>query len=200
MDWLVMSLSNIEEAVLIVVGFILFLLFIVWFIVCLGNALLIKKSGRNFFLGFIPIYNDYVLCEISGTSYFWFVLKYGLPIILGIMQTYFSIVFEGLNSLSFFAVIGFNIALAASLSKSFGKGIITTIMLILFAPLAKIILALTGEYQGAKGCNDVIFGNKDVNNDVVNTINNHPEYHFCPKCGNAITEYDRFCNKCGREI
>ena len=30
--------------------------------------------------------------------------------------------------------------------------------------------------------------------------NNHPEYHFCPKCGNAITEYDRFCNKCGREI
>ena len=206
MDWLAMGLSDIEEAVLIIVGIILFLFLIVWFFVCIGNALLIKKAGRNFLLGFVPIYNDYVLCEISGTNYFWFVLKYVLPVILGVIEGYFSFAFDELSSLAVFGVVGFNIALAICLSKSFGKGVFTTVMLIIFAPITKIVLALTGDYQGAKGCNDVVFGNKNldsfikVRDNSMNNVNNHPEYHFCPKCGNAITEYDRFCNKCGTEI
>lgn len=209
MKWLAMGLSSLEEAVLIVVGILLVVLVIFWFFSCIGNALIIKKAGRNFFLGFVPIYNDYVLCEISGTSYFWFALKYGVPFLVGIIEGMMPYEVDSLGTLSAFATIGFIIALSASISNSFGKGMFTTVMLVMFGPITKIYLGITGEYLGAKGCNDVIFRgngvsqktsnnfNTNINNPV---INNHPEYHFCPNCGNAITEYDRFCNKCGREI
>lgn len=209
MKWLAMGLSSLEEAVLIVVGIILVVLVIFWFFSCIGNALIIKKAGRNFFLGFVPIYNDYVLCEISGTSYFWFALKYGVPFLVGIIEGMMPYEVDSLSTLSAFATIGFIIALSASISNSFGKGMFTTVMLVMFGPITKIYLGITGEYLGAKGCNDAIFRgngvskktsnnfNTNINNSV---INNHPEYHFCPNCGNAITEYDRFCNKCGREI
>lgn len=209
MKWLAMGLSSLEEAVLIVVGILLVILVIFWFFSCIGNALIIKKAGRNFFLGFVPIYNDYVLCEISGTSYFWFALKYGVPFLVGIIEGMMPYEVDSLSTLSAFATIGFIIALSASISNSFGKGMFTTVMLVMFGPITKIYLGITGEYLGAKGCNDVVFRgngvsqktsnnfNTNINNSV---INNHPEYHFCPNCGNAITEYDRFCNKCGREI
>ena len=209
MKWLAMGLSSLEEAVLIVVGIILVVLVIFWFFSCIGNALIIKKAGRNFFLGFVPIYNDYVLCEISGTSYFWFALKYGVPFLVGIIEGMMPYEVDSLSTLSAFATIGFIIALSASISNSFGKGMFTTVMLVMFGPITKIYLGITGEYLGAKGCNDAIFRgngvskktsnnfNTNINNSV---INNHPEYHFCPNCGNAITEYERFCNKCGREI
>ena len=209
MKWLAMGLSSLEEAVLIVVGIILVVLVIFWFFSCIGNALIIKKAGRNFFLGFVPIYNDYVLCEISGTSYFWFALKYGVPFLVGIIEGMMPYEVDSLSTLSAFATIGFIIALSASISNSFGKGMFTTVMLVLFGPIAKIYLGIIGEYLGAKGCNDVIFRGNGVSQKTSNNfstninnsvINNHPEYHFCPNCGNAITEYDRFCNKCGREI
>lgn len=209
MKWLAMGLSSLEEAVLIVVGILLIVLVIFWFFSCIGNALIIKKAGRNFFLGFVPIYNDYVLCEISGTSYFWFALKYGVPFLVGIIEGMMPYEVDSLSTLSAFATIGFIIALSASISNSFGKGMFTTVMLVLFGPIAKIYLGIIGEYLGAKGCNDVIFRGNGVSQKTSNNfstninnsvINNHPEYHFCPNCGNAITEYDRFCNKCGREI
>lgn len=47
MKWLAMGLSSLEEAVLIVVGILLIVLVIFWFFSCIGNALIIKKAGRN---------------------------------------------------------------------------------------------------------------------------------------------------------
>ena len=51
-------LNSIEEAVFIVIGIILFVLFIIWFIDSLSKAVIIKKAGRSIGLGFIPIYKS----------------------------------------------------------------------------------------------------------------------------------------------
>ena len=54
MNWLVMGLSALEEAVLIIVGIILFVVFIIWFIDSLSKAVIIKKANKNFLIGFVP--------------------------------------------------------------------------------------------------------------------------------------------------
>ena len=213
MKWLAMGLSALEEAVLIIVGIILFVVFIIWFIDSLSKAVIIKKANKNFLIGFVPIYNDYVLCQITGTNLCWFYLKVGLPILLGIMETVITSAYSGLAGLQAFVFIGYWVALSASLSKSFGRGMITTVFHFLFPQITRFVFSMSSQYVGPVGCNDIIFGSINfgkTKQDVYNNrpmgvynyqeTNNHPEYHFCPKCGNAITEYDRFCNKCGREI
>ena len=198
------SLNSIEEAVFIVIGIILFVLFIIWFIDSLSKAVIIKKAGRSIGLGFIPIYNDYILCDVTGTNKFWFALKYCIPFFIGMLEAAFPIENDALGILSVFSTFGYAIALSASLSKSFGRGILTTVCHIIFPQITRFVVASSSNYLGAVGCNDVIFGNKkDVSyNGRIHqeNINTMPQYNFCPHCGNAITEFDRFCNKCGKEI
>ena len=180
-----------------------------WVVIYLFAAVLFaqafKKANRNMLIGFVPFYNDYVLCKITGTNICWFYLKIGLPVLLAIMEEVISPAYDGLSSLQIFVYIGYWVALSASLSKSFGKGMFTTVCHFLFPQITRFIVASTSQYLGPRGCNDIVFDKAnfgttkvEVNNNPVS--NDHPEYHFCPSCGNAITEYDRFCNKCGREI
>ena len=207
MKWLAMGLSSLEEAVLIIVGIILLVVFVVWFVDAFSKAVIIKKANRNMLIGFVPFYNDYVLCKITGTNICWFYLKIGLPVLLAIMEEVISPAYDGLSSLQIFVYIGYWVALSASLSKSFGRGMFTTVCHFLFPQITRFIVAGTSQYLGPRGCNDIVFDKAnfgttkvEVNNYNNTVSNDHPEYHFCPNCGNAITEYDRFCNKCGREI
>lgn len=205
MKWLAMGLSELDMAVLILVGFILFIFLMAWFIDGFSKFVLFKHARKNGWLGFIPYYSDYVLCQITGTNLCWFYLKIGLPVLLAIMEEVISPAYDGLSSLQIFVYIGYWVALSASLSKSFGRGMFTTVCHFLFPQITRFIVASTSQYLGPRGCNDIVFDKAnfgttkvEVNNNPVS--NDHPEYHFCPNCGNAITEYDRFCNKCGREI
>ena len=58
MKWLAMGLSSLEEAVLIIVGVILLVMFVVWFVDSFSKAVIIKKANRNMLIGFVPFYND----------------------------------------------------------------------------------------------------------------------------------------------
>ena len=203
------NLNSFEEIFFAIIGVLIFVLLLFWFIDALSKAVIIKKAGRSLGIGFVPVYNDYVLCEITGTNKFWFALKYCIPFFVNLIEAALPVENNALGLLSLFATFGYTIAFSASLSKSFGRGTLTMVCHILFPQITRFVVAANNKYIGAKGCNDVIFRgngvsqktsnnfNTNINNPV---INNHPEYHFCPNCGNAITEYDRFCNKCGREI
>ncbi len=216
-DYTKLATDSWQDGLMIFFGIIFFILFVIWFIDSLSKAVLLKKAGKSIFIGFIPYYNDYCLCKISGTNLIWFYMKVGLPFLLSLMESMITSAYSGLSSLSLFAIIGYAIALNASISKSFDRGMGTTVCLIIFPHITRFIVAFRGKYLGPVGCNDVIFSRmefgKTAKNDYYNYSNNtnpmgiynydtinNTKYNFCPKCGNAVTEYDRFCNKCGREI
>ena len=209
MDWfdyntLSNSLNSLEEVVFAILGVILFIIFLFWFIDSLSKAVIIKKAGRSMGLGFVPIYNDYILCDVTGTNKIWFALKYCVPFFIGMIEAALPVENDALGILSIFSTFGYAIALSASLAKSFGRGMLTTVCHILFPQITRFVVAANSKYIGALGCNDVVFGNKkDVSyngNMGQGNTNSTVQYNFCPHCGNAITEFDRFCNKCGKEI
>ena len=91
MDWfdyntLSNSLNSLEEVVFAILGVILFIIFLFWFIDSLSKAVIIKKAGRSMGLGFVPIYNDYILCDVTGTNKFWVALKYCVPFFIGMLE------------------------------------------------------------------------------------------------------------------
>ena len=126
-------------------------------------------------LGFVPIYNDYILCDVTGTNKIWFALKYCVPVFIGMIEAALPIendalgrlISDALGTLSIFSTFGDAIALSASLSKSFGRGMLTTVCHILFPQITRFVVAANSKYIGALGCNDAVFGNKkDVSYNV----------------------------------
>ena len=71
MKWLAMGLSALEEAVLIIVGIILFVVFIIWFIDSLSKAVIIKKANKNFLIGFIKFFKSFRHFNRKSLRYFY---------------------------------------------------------------------------------------------------------------------------------
>ena len=55
-------------------------LFVFWFLPCLGICLLFRKAGVAGWKGFIPIYNTLVMVQISERPWYWVLLQF-VPVI-----------------------------------------------------------------------------------------------------------------------
>ena len=214
--YLVTSMDGFEVFAGILVG-MLGVIFAFAIFEVIGKALLFKKAGERWWKGLIPVYSDYILCKISGTNYMWLILEIVGIVLIGID--------DGFEVLSDAISLGYTIVLACSISNSFGKDKKTIVGLILIPALFYVILSgRNSNYLGPVGCNDPIFKNVsfgntkknstvsanntsfngyDINssqNDSVNSVNNENVIKYCYGCGHKLSEFDRFCPGCGKEL
>ena len=189
------------EVLLFIITFLLIIYVLANLTTVVGKGLLLQKAGTGFWKALIPLYNDFVLCRVTGTNVLWFALN---------IITFILMSVEGeLILLWFVTSVIYKCVLAASVSKSFNKSIWSTIGLILLPNIFYLIVGITAEeYLGPKGCNDPILGKVSFGNTVSNTPvynqtipNEETEvYRFCYKCGYVLSEHDKFCSGCGQEL
>lgn len=204
---------------LVIMGFVL----VAAVLTLIGQWKLFKKAGQDGWKAIIPIYNTYILCQITGVNPWWILIVFGCGFIGGI--------FPVLSFVASIASLYFNVLLAISTARSFGKDDSYAIGLILLSPVFYLILGCgESSYVGAKPMNDVILnaimkqtgntssqGNGVTNggfssnstttsptevlsDSSVSDTKQNGTIQFCSQCGTRISEHDRFCPNCGREI
>jgi len=105
-----------------------------------------EKAGRNKWLGFVPIYKDYILIEIGEINWYWMIALYG-PILLGVVAScipfFGSILSSALAILSIVARVNvyYNVA------KKFKTEDWFMIILALVPIVGEGILAFSSNYE-----------------------------------------------------
>ena len=127
-----------------------FAFYVVWYILqVIADWKILSKAGKSGWLSLIPILNVYAEYDICWTG------PMGLLyVIIGIVVNFFN-GRENSNTItilcSILGVVAFvlHIIQSLKLSRSFGKGVGYAIFLIIFGPLARVILGLgSSEYVG----------------------------------------------------
>ena len=165
----------------------------------IGQWKIFSKANKPGWASLIPIYNQYILCQVTGVNPMWLIVVYAA-----------SIISSFLGPLAFIGVvvsIYFNVLISVSLARSFGKDDAYAIGLIFLGPIFYLILGCgDSKYLGAKPMDDVVFNviqnaSKNSNNNQNNdNKNSNAKVSYCSSCGTKIDEYTRFCPNCGKEI
>lgn len=184
-------------AIFVIVLCIFCLAFVVMSII--GQWKIFSKANKPGWASLIPIYNQYILCQVTGVNPMWLIVVYAA-----------SIISSFLGPLAFIGVvvsIYFNVLISVSLARSFGKDDAYAIGLIFLGPIFYLILGCgDSKYLGAKPMDDVVFNviqnaSKNSNNNQNNdNKNSNAKVSYCSSCGTKIDEYTRFCPNCGKEI
>lgn len=181
---------------MIFVGIIILIALVIGIITIIGTWKLLKKAGKPGWGSLIPIYREYLLCELAGVCPWWLLVIF----VGGIVAAIPIIGYIAYMA----AVIYFAILLNVGIARSFGKEDSYAIGLILLNPIFMCILGYgKSEYKGPNPMNDVIF--KDNKLDVSfsqSTTSNAPDENiiYCSNCGSKLTKDTKFCSNCGAEI
>jgi len=182
--------------------FLFILFFSVGLIVILiiASWKLFKKAGKKGWEALVPFYNNYVLVEISGLNWWWFLLIISPNII-----SYTNDDLYGIASLaSMFATFNCFYNIARKFKKDTGisvcAGIFSFIFMLFFAFSSK-----EQYYSDVKVSNNGVFNNSSNsqnNNNSSNDIKSNSEntYKYCSNCGAKLEEHYKFCDKCGNKI
>ena len=175
----------------------LFVGLVSWIYRAIVNYFIFKKAGRYGWEAFIPIYNKWVLFEISGYpgAYIFFYL---IPCV---------------GPIVFFV---FEIMAFVSLSKKFGKSGAFSLLLLFLPLIGFSILAFDkSTYDNSLGENPQKTNNNNNNNSrnseskqesVKEPSENKPKNNksngakFCGNCGEKLDSGDVFCANCGNKI
>lgn len=169
---------------------------------CLSRCFLFRKANKPFWAAFVPIYNNYVECEVCGVNTVWVWIDLILSLVLGGIPL-FSIV-------SLIATIYFRVIIAISMSKSFGKDSLFGFFIFLCRSICYFILGCgSSEYLGPKPAQDHIlemFGvesevkSNSAYNGVESPATFTNEVKYCARCGNPVKLTENYCAYCGNKI
>lgn len=160
---------------------------------------LYKKAGKNGWEAIIPFYNNWILVEISGLDWWWFLLFFA-PTILP---------FLGLGVFGWIAYLITIFNCYYNLAKKFDRDLGFAICLTLFAPICIPIAAFSKNFVYNKNItvsNNGVFPSSLKNNNSNSnyyTNNNSSdsvdvsEYNFCGNCGTKLDKEAKFCPNCG---
>lgn len=181
------ALTAASIGVLVVLGIIVIAFYVVYLI---ALAKLFKKAGVEGWKAIIPFYNTFVLIQIAGLNWWYFLIAMSSAIcsLLGIkgLDTVCNIVALGVNFFAFYNIakkmkqqpIGFGVAGALV------KGII--VMVLGFSDKYTYDAAIEVSPNGPIG-------------DTKESTNNEPE-KYCLNCGCKVKPGTKFCEKCGKEV
>ena len=175
-----------------IVLFFIILAFIIALLVVyiIGAVKLYQKAGKPGWAAIVPFYSTYVLTEIAGL-YWWYFL-------IGIAGSIFNI--AGLKDLSGLATIAsgiFNFFVFYNIAKKFNKNPIEyAILAIFFAPIMVMILGFTK--NATYDSNIEVSPNGPVGDSTISS-SNEPE-RFCLGCGRKLKPNAKFCENCGKEV
>lgn len=177
-------------------GSILLVLFILALIIAylvlytIGMWKLFKKAGKHGWEAIIPYYSTYVLIQIAGLNWWYFLITLIGPIITLI----------GLDNLSFLTTIAgyvINFFVFWNLAKKMHKPTVSTAILgTIFSEIMILILGFSKEYQYDDSV--AVSPNGPIGDDN-NTSSNEPE-RFCLGCGKKLKPNTLFCENCGKKV
>lgn len=180
--------------------FILFLIVAFIVIAYIANWKLFKKAGKKGWECLIPFYSSYVLTEIAGLNWWWFLLMIASNIV--------SAVNDDLSSLgslvSLFATFNCYYNIAKKFKKDTGVAVCAGIFSFIFA----FIFAFSSKekyYSEIEVSNNGVFPGSNVstqnttNNNVSNNMGSDNTNNYCIHCGAKIESNYKFCPKCGKE-
>lgn len=166
---------------------ILIIVYIVFYLI--GLCKLFKKAGKNGWEALIPFYNTYILIEISGLNWWYFLIA-----ILGSITVTLNI--DNISWITNISSHIVNFFIFYNLAKKMHKETIATAILgTLFPGIMILILGLSKNYTYD---NSVIVSPNGPINDTKNETTN-PE-KFCLGCGQKLKPNSFFCGNCGKKV
>ena len=152
---------------------------------------LFKKAGKQGWESIVPYYNTYVLIEIAGLNWWYFLIAMSGPILTII----------GLESLSFITLIAgyaVNFFVFWNLAKKMHKNTVSTAILgTLFSGIMVPIMGLSKDYQ--YDYTVAVSPNGPIGDNENNNTSNEPE-RFCLGCGQKLKPSSLFCENCGKKV
>ena len=174
-------------------GLILFVSIIALAIIVLyviGTWKLFKKAGKQGWEALIPFYSTYVLVEISGLNWWYFLIA-----ISGTICTIAKI--DGLNYICNLAGMAVNFFVFYNIAKKMkqqpiGYGVAGALV----APIITMILGFSDKYTFDPSVQ--VSPNGPIG-DTKESTSNEPE-KYCLGCGCKLKPGTKFCEKCGKEV
>lgn len=195
------------------------ILFVVLLIICIpliilyivGLWRLFQKAGKNGWEAIIPFYNSWVLVEISGLSWWYFLLMISdsITTLLDIDKL------DGICSLISIVVTFF---CCYNISKKLHNGTGFAVLMTLFPLIVIPIIGLSSRYsfdqtvpvskngpikqndQTNQSHSTVVATDPGQTNNEPNSNDNSVSSKFCPYCGKKLDENVKFCGNCGEKI
>lgn len=197
------AIGALAGGLIIFVLIIAFISLAVSIIQIIGLWKVFKKAGKGGWESIIPVYSNWVLVEISGLNWWWFLFFFA-PLVLAFLGL------AWLGSLAYlFAVFNcyYNI------SKKFNKGVGFAICLTIFTPICIPILGLSkdcvydnnisvsnnGVFESSNNTN-VNYNYQNANQTMDNNLENtQAQFSFCGNCGTKLDNNAIFCPNCGKK-
>lgn len=178
--------------------FIIFLTVAIVVVTAIANWKIFKKAGKEGWEAIIPFYSNYVLVDISGLNWWWFLILLAPSIA--------SLVSEDLAGIATLAGALASFNCYYNLAKKFRKSTSYAVLAGIFSFIFMFIFAFskseTYYAEEQVSSNGVFPGstNTTTNNGNTNTsVNQQTQLKFCSKCGCKMGNDDQFCAICGQE-
>lgn len=178
---------------LLIFALILFLIVIAALVVIIiGEVKLFQKAGKPGWAAIVPFYSTYVLVEIAGLNWWYFLIAISGSIcsILGI---------KGLGTITWLASAAVNFFIFYNLAKKFKKDPITYGVLGIF--FSGIIAAILGFSKEAQYDSSIeVSPNGPIDDKKGKTTSKKDPERFCLGCGKKIKPGVQFCENCGKKV
>lgn len=189
----------------------------------IANWKMFKKAGKKGWECIVPFYSYWVLIEIAGLNWWWFLVI----IADSIVQT-FDI--EGLSAIANIASLVASFNCYYNIAKKFNRSTGEAVCAGIFSYIFILIFGFSKNYVYDQnipvGCNGIFGGSSNVNNNNNNINNQHNMVQstntvdmnntnvdmnntsvntnmsgnaFCGNCGAKLDTGVKFCSNCGKE-
>lgn len=171
--------------ILFIFGAILIAFLVIYII---GAVKLYQKAEKPGWAAIIPFYNTYVLTEIAGLNWWYF--------LIAIAGTILSMAgLENISGITFITSGVFNFFAFYNIGKRFNKNPVTYgVLAIFFAPILVMILGLS---QNNKYDSSIPVS---LNGPIEDKTTTTTDERYCLKCGKKLSPNVKFCENCGAEV
>ena len=157
----------------------------------IGMWKLFRKALKQGWEAIIPYYNTYVLIEISGLNWWYFLITMSGEIVTWIGLAKISLITTLAGRLVIFFIFW-------NLGKKMHKSTVSTAILgTLFPGIMIPIMGLSKNYQYDSTVS--VSPNGPIGNDTKTNSSNEPE-RFCLGCGQKLNQNVSFCENCGKKV
>lgn len=178
------------SVILILILLVLVIGYLVLYFISLSK--LFKKAGKKGWEAIVPFYSTYVLIEIAGLNWWYFLIA-----IFGSLTV--SLEIEGfVATIANLASIAVNLFIFYNLAKKMHKEPWPTAILgTLFSGIMVPVLGLSKSYEYDSSV--AVSPNGPIGEEKNNSNNTTPE-RFCLGCGQKLRPNSSFCENCGKKI
>ena len=175
---------------IVIVSLIVLAIYVLYVI---GLWKLFKKAGKNGWEAIIPFYNTYVLVEISGLNWWYFLIAISGTIVS-------TLKIDGLNtvcnlaSLAVRFFIFYNIAKKMHQESPYGFAVAGALV----APILTMVLGFSDKYTF--DTNVMVNPNGPIGEKEGNKSQTTEPEKFCLGCGCKLKKGAEFCENCGKKV